>query len=83
MAAARTQPRLFLDLDGVLADFEAAVHRLLHKRPEDVPPRVLWGTIRQQTDFFGRLAPMPDAHELWEFSKPHRPTILTGKPMGE
>lgn len=72
--------RLFLDLDGVLADFDVAAHRVLGAPPDAVAPNVMWPRIASQPDFFGTLPLMPDALELWSFAAPYSPTILTGAP---
>lgn len=82
---ARSHPRglkLFLDLDGVLADFDEAVMRLLGRHPDELPPGLMWSTVRKAPNFFGTLRMMADAKELWAFAAPYQPTILTGKPMG-
>jgi hypothetical protein len=73
---------LFLDLDGVLADFDRGVHRVTGKHPEELPMKVLWRELSRHPDFFGTLDFMHDAQELWAFCAPYEPTILTGLPMG-
>jgi hypothetical protein len=75
--------RLFLDLDGVLADFDAGVEQLTGKRPDQLSTRAMWRALSQAPDFFGTLAMMQDAHLLWAWCKPFRPTILTGLPHGD
>lgn len=72
--------RLFLDLDGVLADFDRAAHAILGAPPDAVEPNVMWRRIAGAPDFFGTLPLMPDALELWRFAAPYSPTILTGSP---
>lgn len=73
---------LFLDLDGVLADFDRGVVAATGKRPEQLPMKVMWRELSRHPDFFGTLEFMHDAQELWAFCAPHRPTILTGLPLG-
>lgn len=73
---------LFLDLDGVLADFDRGVRLVTGKRPDQLDTRDMWRALAREKDFFGTLAMMEDAHELWAFSKPFDPTILTGLPLG-
>lgn len=77
---------LFIDCDGVLADFEKAFFELSGLRPREFEDRhgskKFWKLITTQDKFFENLDPMPDAHELWEFAAPHNPTILTGCPHG-
>ena len=75
--------KLFLDLDGVLADFDAAILRLCGRHPDELPPQVMWGAVKAHPNFFGTLAMMKDAMLLWEHAKPYNPTILTGSPRGE
>jgi hypothetical protein len=75
--------QIFLDLDGVLADFDRGVLELTGKRPEELPPARMWSAIARHEDFFGTLALMEEAHRLWEFCAPHGPKILTGLPRGK
>ncbi|MCC7364711.1 MAG: hypothetical protein IT303_10090 [Dehalococcoidia bacterium] len=73
---------LFLDLDGVLADFDAQVGALFGRAPDRIPPGVLWGRAAKTPGFFESMPKTPDADELWAFCEPHEPTILTGLPRG-
>ena len=73
---------LFLDLDGVLADFDRGVRAVTGKRPEELPTRVMWRELSRHRDFYGTLEFMQDAQDLWRFCEPHHPTILTGLPLG-
>ena len=74
--------KLFLDLDGVLADFDRGVHEVTGKRPEELPLKTMWAALSRAPGFFETLAFMHDAEALWRFCGPHRPTILTGLPLG-
>lgn len=71
---------LFLDLDGVLANFDLGCEQLLGISPSKVKDHVDWGRINGTPAFYTRLPLMPDARLLWEFCKPYSPTILTGIP---
>lgn len=75
--------KLFLDLDGVLADFDRGVRLVTGKTPEELSAAEMWRALARAPDFFGTLAMMRDAQVLWEFCKPHAPTILTGLPRGD
>lgn len=74
--------KLFLDLDGVLADFDRGVEIVTGKRPDQLSTRAMWTALSREPDFFGTLHMMRDAKELWEFCAPHHPVILTGLPLG-
>lgn len=74
--------QLFLDLDGVLADFDRGVEALLGKRPDELPPSRMWAALAKAPSFYGTLELMHDAQALWDFCKPFGPTILTGLPRG-
>lgn len=82
-AGLASQAALFLDLDGVLADFDAHVQQLFGKRPADMDLREMWTRAARADRFFETMPPTPDAMELWEFCKPYEPTILTGLPRGD
>jgi len=73
-------PHLFLDLDGVLADFDAGYEKLAGERPDKSSDDVDWRLVASRPDFYLNLPPTRDFVELWTFAAPHRPTILTGVP---
>ena len=79
--------RLFLDCDGVLADFDAGARHLLGMSPEQFQARhsirELWRRIAKAPDFYARLPEMPDARTLFDAVAHLDPTILTGLPLGD
>jgi 5'(3')-deoxyribonucleotidase len=79
-------PRLFLDADGVLADFDNGARRLLGMLPAQFEAkhgkREFWRRIAAAKNFYGSLPEMPGGRELFEAVKHLRPTILTGLPIG-
>ena len=80
------EPRLFLDADGVLADFDEGATRLLGMSPRDYERKhgrgVFWKRLAQATNFYGTLSEMPDARLLFDAVRHLDPTILTGLPLG-
>lgn len=79
--------RIYLDCDGVLADFDAWFIELFDERPEIYEAKhgakKFWGDIRDaDRDFFLNLPLMEDAKFLHDFCDPYRPIILTGCPRG-
>lgn len=80
-------PRLFLDCDGVLADFDAGVERLLGMSAAAFEQRyskgAFWARLAKAPDFYARLPLMADARELYAAVKHLHPTILTGLPLGK
>lgn len=79
-------PRLFLDCDGVLADFDRAATELLGMAPDRFQARhgnrEFWKRIQRAPDFYGTLPQMPDAQLLFEAVRHLKPAILTGLPLG-
>lgn len=77
---------LFVDLDGVLADFEhgfflvTGMTTRLYTQRHGTP--AFWRVIRTNRDFFRNLRPMPDGPDLWRAIRHLGPTILTGTHPG-
>lgn len=78
--------RLFLDCDGVLADFDSYAAEVLgmnSRHFEDLEGSdEFWRRLREHDDFFYNLPKMPDADELFAGVEQYRPVILTGCPHG-
>jgi hypothetical protein len=75
---------IYLDLDGVFADFDGGFHKITGKYPHEVHKGKLWGTINARGDFFYKLELMEDAEHLWEYFKQYgddKVKFLTGLPM--
>src|SRR5437868_509224 len=62
---AKDKPRLFLDADGVLADFDLAACELLGMKPKEFIARhgrgAFWGRLAKARNFYGTLPEMTDA----------------------
>ena len=78
--------QIYLDCDGVLADFDKGAEAIL-----GAPPRVFekrhgagqfWKRLANAPGFFEHLDPLPDAFELYDAVKAKGPIILTGLPHG-
>lgn len=78
--------QIYLDCDGVLADFDRGAEATFGMSPkafeERHGPREFWRRLATAEDFFGSLALMPDAMELYEAVHHKQPIILTGMPHG-
>jgi len=79
-------PRLFLDADGVLANFDEGVRRLLGMSLREYERKHgrggFWKRLAQAKNFYGSLPEMPDARLLFDAVEHLKPTILTGLPLG-
>jgi hypothetical protein len=79
--------QLYLDCDGVLADFDKGATALL-----GLPPRAyerrhgigrFWQKLATAPDFYFGLPLLPDAMTLFDAVKHLYPVILTGLPQGK
>jgi hypothetical protein len=79
--------QIYLDCDGVLADFDKAAEAIL-----GLPSRVFekrhgarefWRRLATADGFFAHLNLLPDALELYDAVKARDPIILTGMPYGK
>jgi len=73
---------LFVDLDGVLVDFERGVHEHTGKFVSEMSPRQMWPWLARTPDFYALLDWTADGKELWSYASRHSPIILTGLPLG-
>ena len=80
------EPRLFLDADGVLANFDEGAKRLLGMPVRAFEAKhgrgAFWKRLATAKNFYGTLPEMPDARLLFDAVKHLKPTILTGLPLG-
>jgi hypothetical protein len=81
-----SRPRLFLDADGVLADFDEGARRLLGMHPRAFEAKhgrgAFWKRLANADNFYGNLPEMADARLLFDGVAHLEPTILTGLPLG-
>ncbi len=86
LTLAKRDPHLFLDCDGVLADFDAGAKLLLGMSPKAFEAKhgrgEFWKRLARHGNFYGDLKQMPDAQLLFQAVKHLKPTILTGLPLG-
>ena len=79
--------QLFLDCDGVLANFDKRAEEVLGMNPRVYERmfgvKFFWDKIYNTEDFFFSLEPMDDAFDLVNAVRHLNPIILTGKPKGD
>jgi 5'(3')-deoxyribonucleotidase len=82
------KPHVFLDCDGVLADFDKMVMQEFGLEKREAGRAMDDGSFWKMAEefpggFFNQLELMPDALELFESVKHLEPTIITGCPRGK
>jgi hypothetical protein len=64
--------KTFVDLDGVLADYDNGFKRLTGRYPNEVSDQEMWDLLIKNNNgagFYRHLQPMSDAGELWGYFK--------------
>lgn len=74
--------QVFVDLDGVLADFDTHHENVFGYRSDKLLDNVDWQKVAAVPNFYADIPPMQDMHWLWEFVSKltPQPIILTGVP---
>ena len=76
--------QLYLDCDGVLADFDRSATDILGCAPGEFEERhgagKFWAALKQDANFYRQLKLLPDAVLLIESVRHLKPIILTGYP---
>jgi 5' nucleotidase, deoxy (Pyrimidine), cytosolic type C protein (NT5C) len=79
-------PHIFLDCDGVLADFDTGAKACLGMPPREYECRMglgkFWRQLELADGFYRNLPLMHDARDLVDGVRHLQPTILTGCPRG-
>ena len=79
--------QLYLDCDGVLADFDTGAARILGAPPRAFEKRhglpEFWRRLARHPDFYTTLPLLPDAMTLFDAVRHLDPIILTGVPRGQ
>jgi hypothetical protein len=73
--------QLFIDMDGVLADFDAHHEAHFGTKPCKKADDVNWKAVRKITDFYLGIPPMADLDALWARIERHKSIVLIGIPV--
>ena len=75
--------QVFVDMDGVLADFDQHHFDVFGVRSSKLTDNVDWNAVRAIPNFYLHIPPMPDMGKLWDGVTQLTgcdPTVLTGVP---
>lgn len=71
---------LYLDLDGVFADFESHVCAVLGTHPSNIDDEEMWTRLHAVQGFYRNIPAMLGAGRLWAAVVDFQPVFLTGIP---
>lgn len=75
------RPQIFVDLDGVLADWFTAASKMLNNNFKDGSNDFDWEDLfNSNPNMYRELPLMPDAMLLWKHIEKYNPVILTAIP---
>jgi 8-oxo-dGTP pyrophosphatase MutT (NUDIX family)/5'(3')-deoxyribonucleotidase len=73
--------KIFLDMDGVIADFDKGVADTFGESADTVISSLgnmnFWKQVNDLDHFWLHLEPMPDSKQLWDYVKKYEVTLLT------
>lgn len=72
--------KLFVDMDGVLADFDQHHEDIFGVRADKIAENVDWNKVRAHPGFYSGIPPMADMLALWRYIERYSPIVLTGIP---
>jgi hypothetical protein len=72
--------QIFVDMDGVLADFDRGYAQAFGVAATKETDNVDWTLVRNRVNFYRDLPPMADMPALWQYLAPYNPIVLTGVP---
>ena len=72
--------QLFVDMDGVLADFDQHHEADFGVRSDKLADNVDWQAVREVKDFYLQIPPLADMSVLWARIERYEPVVLTGVP---
>lgn len=71
--------QVYCDLDGVLADFEGTVQKMVGKFEQDLSPEQK-RILSTSEGFWLNIPFLPSGRKLWSYIRNHNPFILTAYP---
>lgn len=74
--------QVYVDMDGVLADFDTHHETVFGIRADKLLDNVDWERVRSCPGFYADIPPMPDMRLLWDYVSrlSPKPIVLTGVP---
>jgi hypothetical protein len=80
------EQKIFCDLDGVLADFDAGMAKICKKSVswvQSMDQELVWQILNKYPGVFEELPVMPETNYLWSALLPYKPVILSGCPRSK